>query len=69
MADMLLLAAASSQPQSFDEPSTTERLVLSIAYRGSQVTPTQSFFKIRSTAPVKSALKGACKTFGLDVEQ
>lgn len=55
----------SSQPAS----SQGERLILTITYDDPQGEHMQSMFKIRSTATIRSALKGACRTFGLDVER
>ncbi|KAF7966603.1 hypothetical protein HWV62_37791 [Athelia sp. TMB] len=55
--------ASSSQPT----PSQEERLILTISYTHPEGEFMHSMFKIRSTATVKSALKGACRTFGLDV--
>ncbi|KZP04900.1 hypothetical protein FIBSPDRAFT_967732 [Athelia psychrophila] len=62
---------SSQPPPPSQDAEPAERLVLTIAYH--DPTPDgedqESMFKIRSTATVRSALKGACRTFGLDVDQ
>lgn len=62
---------SSQPPPSSQDTDPAERLVLTITYRDPKPNgeDLEQMFKIRSTATVRSALKGACRTFNLDFER